>query len=253
MSFNIGLKLWSTNIDYYFDEAKRLYQDGIFDYIELYVVPDTLQNINKWKTLDIPFTLHAPHFMHDLNLANSNSFEYNQTIYTQVEEYRQVLNAKYTIVHAGIQGNIEETVRQLKIISPINMFIENKPYIAPLADNKLCRGATIEEIKYVLCELTCGFCLDIGHAICSANSQNLEPYQYVSSFNSLKPNCYHLSGGFIDSSIDQHLHLFEGTFDYKKIVGIIDKNKDISIETSKDSKENLNDFIEDVQCVKNLL
>ena len=41
-----GLKLWSVNTDYYYDEAIRLYSEGVFDYIELYVVPDTLEKIS---------------------------------------------------------------------------------------------------------------------------------------------------------------------------------------------------------------
>ena len=253
MSFNIGLKLWSTNTDHYFEEAKRLYQENIFDYIELYVVPDTLKNLEKWQTLNIPFTLHAPHFMHGVNLADKNKFEYNQNIYSQVEQYRQTLNAKYTVVHAGIEGNIEETVRQLKIISPENILIENKPYIAPLAQQKLCRGATIEEIQYVLNMVNCGFCLDIGHAICTANSLSIEPYSYIAQFNSLSPKSYHLSGGFIDSSIDSHLHLSQGTYDYKKIFDTLNNTADISIETSKDSVENLQDYKEDIFYLKKLL
>ena len=60
----LGLKLWSINTDYYYDEAIRLYNDGIFDYIELYVVPNSTETIDKWKKINIPFSLHAPHFLH---------------------------------------------------------------------------------------------------------------------------------------------------------------------------------------------
>ena len=49
--YKIGLKLWSTNTDCYYNEAIRLYNDGVFDYIELYVVPDTLDTLQKWKKL----------------------------------------------------------------------------------------------------------------------------------------------------------------------------------------------------------
>ena len=45
--YKIGLKLWSINTDYYYDEAKRLYDEGVFDYIELYVVPDTITAIGE--------------------------------------------------------------------------------------------------------------------------------------------------------------------------------------------------------------
>ena len=67
--YKIGLKLWSINTDYYYDEAIRLYKDGVFDYIELYVVPNSTDSIVKWKKLNIPFIIHCPHFAHGFNMA----------------------------------------------------------------------------------------------------------------------------------------------------------------------------------------
>ena len=64
---NKGLKLWSTN-DYYIEDAKKLYESGIYDYIELYTVPDSFCNFIKyWKELKIPFILHAPHYQSGIN------------------------------------------------------------------------------------------------------------------------------------------------------------------------------------------
>lgn len=75
------------------------------------------------------------------------------------------------LVHSGIEGNIDETIRQLKLIHFYQkMLIENKPFVAPLKDNRICRGATIEEITKVIKEIDCGFCLDVGHAICTATN-----------------------------------------------------------------------------------
>lgn len=250
----LGLKLWSTNTASYFEEAKRLYEQGVFDYVELYVVPETLPTIQKWKTLDIPFTLHAPHFAHGVNLAEKEFERGNRKIFDEVAQFSKELNAKYIVVHSGIDGDIGETVRQLKQIKLQNILIENKPFkaIPNRMDGKFCRGATIEEIKFVIDEIGCGFCLDVGHAICSANSQNIEPYDYLEKFNTLNPTCYHLSDNFIDSEFDKHLHFGVGNYDFKKIFGIIDKNKNIAIETNKDSKENLDDFIKDMEWLKAL-
>lgn len=243
----LGLKLWSTNTESYLKEAQRLYSLGIYDYIELYIVPNTLDTLENWSKLDIPYLLHAPHFAHGVNLANREKFEYNKEIYKEVETFRKKLNAKYTVVHGGIEGDVEETIRQLKLIKPKNFLIENKPYKAPLGNQNLCRGYNIEEIKKIINETNCGFCLDIGHCICSANSMCIEPYSYVEKFNQLNPKMYHLSDGDINSQIDKHLHFSQGNFNIKKILNIIDKNKYLSIETCKNSKENLEDFIEDVK------
>lgn len=253
---NLGLKLWSKNTDFYFEEAKRLFPEGWFNYIELYVVPDTLNTIEKWKTLrtdfNIPFTLHAPHFLNDVNLADKAKADFNYSVFKEVEKFCDELNADYVVVHPGIGGNIEETIRQLKIIKPKKMLIEDKPYIAPLKRDLICRGSKIEEISKVISEVGCGFCLDVGHAICTANSLRINPYKYVEKFNELNPTCYHLSDNFIDSEIDGHMHFGAGNYDLKKIFDIINLSKNIAIETNKNSKENLDDFIEDVKYVINI-
>lgn len=245
----IGLKLWSTNIDHYWHEAKKLYSQGVFDYIELYVVPDTLHTVAEWKKLPIPFVLHAPHFMHGINLADKECFGYNQKIYGQVEVFRTELNAKYTVVHAGMDGTIEETVRQLQLIKPKNFLIENKPPIAPLRQEMKCRGAVAVELAAVISNTECGFCLDVGHAFCTANYYGFDCFEYLEQLNSYGPVMYHLSDGDIDSFIDKHLHLGEGSYDIRRILSVIGKNGIVSIETQKNSKENLDDFVRDIELL----
>ena len=49
--YKLGLKLWSINTDNYLKEAIKLYNQGIYDYIELYVVPGSLEHLSKWETL----------------------------------------------------------------------------------------------------------------------------------------------------------------------------------------------------------
>lgn len=249
---NLGLKLWSINTDNYLEQAKKLYQDGWYDYIELYVVPETIDTINKWKELKIPFTLHAPHFVHGVNLADKEKASYNLRVFDEVEKFRIELEAQYVVVHSGMDGNINETIRQLKLIKPKNMLIENKPLIPPLKENSICRGAYIEEIKEVIDEIGCGFCLDIGHAMCTANSLKIDPCEYLNKFQKLNPYCYHLSDNFVDSEKDGHMHLGKGNYDFARIFDIIDTNKNIAIETNKISKIDLEDFIEDVKWLRNL-
>lgn len=249
---NLGLKLWSTNTENYLPLAQELYDRGIFQYIELYVVPDTLKTIEQWKKLKIPFTLHAPHFMNGINLAKPENEAENLRVFKQVEQFQDELSAKYVVIHGGIEGEIKETVRQMKKLNLKNPLIENKPYKAPLCEQKLCRGAKIEEIKFVIDEVGCGFCLDVGHAMCTANSLGLEPYEFLKKFNELNPACCHLSDNFINGEMDKHFNLGKGNYDFKKIFAIIDTSKNIAIETNKNSKENLDDFVEDVKWLKSL-
>lgn len=255
----LGLKLWSNNTDSYLIEADKLYKKGIYDYIELYVVPNTLDSLPKWKSLDVPYTLHAPHFAHGVNLSKKEYEESNLTIFSEVQQFYDELSAEYIVVHSGIDGEIEETAKQFKNIiardsQKINYLIENKPYKA--IPNKMlgdfCVGTTIENIEYILNEVGCGFCLDVGHAVCTANTLKLNPYEYLEEFNKFNPQCYHLSDNFIDNEYDKHLHFGEGNYDFKKIFDIIDLSKNIAIETNKNSKENLEDFVKDVEFLNNI-
>lgn len=246
----IGLKLWSSNAKKYLHEASRLYEMKYFDYVELYVVPDTLKTIPAWKDAGIPYQIHAPHFAHGVNLSQRSKEEYNVAIYKQVAIFFEKLHAKYTIVHLGMGGEIEEAVRQLRKICPPEMLIENKPFRAPASKKLYCRGATIQEISLVKQALGCGFCLDIGHAICTANDITASPYEILESFQLLQPKCYHISDNYINSGIDRHLCIGEGEYDFGKIFSIIKNPHYITIETDKKSENNLDDFISDSLKIK---
>ena len=159
------------------------------------------------------------------------------------------LNAKYIIFHGGIEGNIEETARQLANFKEPRALIENKPLMGLPGDlgSLPCRGYSIEEITKVIEIAGCGFCFDFGHCICSANAQNRDVYEYCSEFiDYLKPAMYHLTDfRDITSIYDSHLHLGNGQLALDKIIQMIPENKFVTLETEKNSKENLNDFIND--------
>ncbi len=246
----LGLKLWSINTDFYYEEAKKLYKEGLFDYIELYVIPNSLETVKKWKKLNIPIALHAPHHVHGINLAVESCFSYNRETFDEVEVFSSELEALYTVVHLGNSGHVDESIRQLERINPGKLLIENKPYVSPLDSNKLCQGATVEEIRYALAALKCGFCLDVGHAICTANYLGLLPYKYVEEFIEFKPLVCHLSDNDVKSHVDAHYNIGKGTYDFSKIAIITKATPYILLETKKNGKENLNDFMEDTYQIK---
>lgn len=251
----LGLKLWSINIDFYYEEAIRLYDTDIYDYIELYVVPDTVQFITKWKKLNIPFVIHCPHFAHGFNLAKKEKKQSNRKIFDDVQKYADELNAQYIVIHGGIDGDINETANQLASYNESRALIENKPYVAlpNRMGGKFCRGYNKEEIHLVMDKSNCGFCLDFGHAICAANSLEQDVYSYINSLQELKPAMYHLTDiEDIKSPYDSHPHLGTGQLDIERILKQIPNNKNITLETVKSSKENLDDFVEDIRYLKGL-
>lgn len=247
--FKLGLKLWSIN-ENYIKEAIRLYEEGIYSYIELYIVPGSFDNyINLWKSFKIPFSLHAPHYMNGMNLADKSNLVKNLELTAEVQKFADELKAEYIIFHPGMEGDIEETVRQLNIINDHRIFIENKPYIAPLKQNFICNGNSPEEINYILNNTNVKFCLDVGHAICAANSYEKDPLDFLNEFINLNPAMYHLSDGEMNSKIDKHLNFGQGDFDIEKILNFLPENARITLETNKNPEKNLEDFVEDIQYI----
>lgn len=252
--YKLGLKLWSINTDIYYNEAKKLYAQNLFDYIELYVIPNSTQTIKQWQDIHIPFIIHCAHSAHGFNLAKKEQEKSNLQIYNETKEFADALNAKYIIFHGGTDGDIKETAKQLKKFNEKRAVIENKPYL-PIPNKinaKICRGYNFDEIKFVMDEAGCGFCLDFGHAICAANAFEKEPYSFIDEFINLKPNMFHLTDNDnINSPYDSHLHLGDGELNLDKIKAVLPKDAIITLETNKNSKENLDDFIGDAKCMRN--
>lgn len=247
--YKFGLKLWSTN-DFYVREAVKLFEDHIYDYIELFIVPGSFDKYNEvWKKLNIPFIIHAPHSKAEMNLAKSECKVRNRELIFETQKFADAVNAKEIIVHAGTAGDIKETVRQIKLIGDERLLIENKPYYA-LNDGLICNGTTPKEIEFVIKETGIGFCLDIGHAIYSANGCGKFFWEYLKEFSLLKPNMYHLTDGDSNSVYDMHEHIGEGNFSFKTIFNLLPKEAKITVESVKNSLNDLDDFAEDVAALR---
>lgn len=244
----LGLKLWSTNVAY-IKPAVELYERKIFDYVELFVVPDSITYLNKWKEINLPMVLHAPHSNTGFNLSLRSVELKNRNLLKEVEVFCEVLNPKKIIFHPGTNGSMEETIRQAKTLK--NEFsglfklalMENKPKMG--VHGEVCLGASPEEMKKFLDETMLGFCLDMGHAICYAAWKGADYKDVISQFLKLNPEIYHLSDGDIRSKTDMHLNFGKGNFDLKQAISLIPQNAYVSIETEKRSQTELDDFKED--------
>ncbi|MBU0764058.1 MAG: hypothetical protein KJ607_04400, partial [Bacteroidetes bacterium] len=115
----LGLKLFSTNTEL-IPAAQKLKKDNIYDYIELYVVPGSFNSVVKaWTTLDIPFIIHAPHSYSGLNLSIREHEDSNRSLIGEVELFRSQLNPLKIIFHSGINGSVDETIRQILLFKKI--------------------------------------------------------------------------------------------------------------------------------------
>ncbi len=250
LSYEIGLKLWSTNIQYT-NQIINLYDSGTFDYIELFTVPKTYKDtISVWQKFSIPFVIHAPHTSFGMNFSLIKLREQNKPLIQEALDFADILSADSIIFHPGVNGSLKETIRQISLINDNRICIENKPYWG--INNELCIGSSPEEISMIMVQAKTSFCLDIGHAICAANAKKQNPIIAIRQFLALNPVLFHLSDGNYAGIYDQHEHFSTGNFPLPDIIRMLPGNARITIETKKESSEHLNDFIQDSRYLKNL-
>jgi sugar phosphate isomerase/epimerase len=244
-----GLKLWSFNDDY-FSDACRFFDEGIYDYIELYIVPDSYERYcSLWRNLRIPYVIHAPHYENGMNPAILECEKNNMKLAAEAIEFANVLSSDTIIFHPGINGNIEVTASFFHKLNDKRIVVENKPYYS-LVEGMICNGVTPEEIGAIVEKAGVGFCLDIGHAICAANAYRKDSIEYLKEFFSLKPRLFHLSDGDFNSEYDSHLHFGEGNYPLQALLNLIPSYGSITIESKKTYPNSLDDFKKDINYIR---
>ncbi len=250
--YQYGLKLWSDN-EKYISQAEKLYERKIYDYIELYIVPGTYDRYVKiWRKLGIPIIIHCMHFLHGFNLAGKNKCKKNIEMFSEAQAFCDKLNGKYIIFHPGVEGKIEESIRQINLLNDKRLLVENKPYVSMI--NDYCRGSSYEEINKILNSCDIGFCLDISHAFNMAYHIKQDKFKYAKKMLSLSPKVIHICDGKLSAIHDKHLHIGQGEYDFIKIKKIVSFSKAelLTIETCKNS-DKLTDFVEDIKKIKNIM
>jgi endonuclease IV len=245
-----GLKLGSRNTSYT-DDILSFFRTGYFQYIELFMVPDSFNDtIDYWEQFSIPIIIHAPHSFAGMNISLLKDRENNKKKLQETFKFADALKSETIIFHSGVNGKIEETISQLRPFVDSRCVIENKP-IKGLNEEK-CLGATPDEVKYISKELQIDFCFDFGHAICAANSMKREPFELINEFQSLNPRMYHLTDGDYKGEYDSHLHYGKGTFPIKELLKMVPADAKVTNEAKHDSEICLEDFKEDYLYVKNI-
>jgi len=253
----IGLKVYCTN-DAYVVPAQKLYADGVIDFIEVFLVPGQMkQKIGQWIQLGVPLSLHAPHSVAGLNPSLASDFAKNQQVIGEVVAVRNLCEPLYVVFHPGVDGDFDESIRQFSWM--MNSFpemqnislVENKPAKGLYGMN--CLGTTPAEIRKMQGVTGIGFLLDFGHASCAAATYGDDYQQTISRFLELGPRAFHLSDGHIRSEDDEHLHIGHGDYNLAWFAKQIGDTGMVALESMKDSPDNLDDFVGDVNSFKKIL
>jgi deoxyribonuclease IV len=252
----IGLKVYVTN-HAYIQQAKKLFDEKVFDYIEVYLVAGKSQeHIYPWIENGIPLAFHAPHSYGGFNPSIHDKFKVNFKIIDEVAGICSLYKPEYVVFHPGISGKIGETIKQFemffKSFSILNSIaiIENKPTFGMQGER--CVGSTPESMREISMALNVRTCLDFGHAICAARSENVNWKRNVEMFMELKPTVFHLSDGDTESEQDLHLNIGCGNYDVLWCLSQISDDRPVTVETNKNNNYILDDFIKDVNQISEL-
>lgn len=250
---NLGMKLGSKDIQYT-DEILQYYEQGVFQYIELFTLSETFDDtISYWNQFDIPFGIHAPHSVAGLNLACVANRELNKNKIAEAVKFADALKAKYIIFHSGTNGMPGEVVNQLTPFADERFLIENKPIRG--LDGSTCVGSIYGDLKLIIDGIGngCGFCLDFGHAICAARTLKREPMEFINDLRKLNPRVYHLTDGDFNSELDSHLHYGTGSFPLKELLKLVPNNGMVTNEAKRFNSDTLLEFAEDAKNLKQVL
>ncbi len=244
-----GLKLWSNN-EKYVTQAKKLYEEKAYDYIELYIVPATYDKyIKMWSNLNIPYIIHCTHSMHGFNLAIKDKLKNNLRMFSEVRAFCDCLNGKHIIIHPGIGEVLENVIEQINAMDDRRLLVENMPYVSMFGDD--CRGSVYEELKTIVDSCNVGFCMDVAHAITTAFHLKVDNFEYMKKMLNLVPEIIHISDGRKERH-SEHLNIGQGEFNFTEIKNIIalSNAKYITLELPKENNW-IYSFIESLKKIKN--
>lgn len=238
----IGIKLWTTNINLY-PRAVELYRQGKIDYLELKYVLDKSEQLEILKEGEIPIILHAPNTIDGVDFGDDN-FEKNLKVITEMERIADQLNVTRIIIHPEF-GSIENVLTFLKKAHSKRLIIENVPKMTILGPSL----GFSPEILHRFLALGYPFCLDFAHAIKSAVAEQVDYKNYLKQFLELNPEMFHFNDGNFETDRDEHLHLGEGNFDLAFLKSIVTQHPHPKV-TLETPRHNLNSFEEDLKNIE---
>lgn len=243
-NFIFGLKLWSINIGL-IDRAIQLIDDKIFDYIELFVIPDS--EISPFL-IDFPYIIHIPHEKFGVNIGEDGKKEYNLQKINESIKWADALDARYMILHAGY-GSMKNASELLHEIQDNRIIIENMPKVGLNGESMI--GYNPAQIEELIAD-NGGLCLDIGHAIKASISLKIDYKVILEEFQQMDPKMFHISDGNFINEKDEHLDIGNGSYDFQYLKNFIHKNisKILTIETPRKNNQSLEDDIRNIEALK---
>jgi len=245
-----GIKLWTIN-KYCFPKAVKLYQDGLIDFVELYVVPDETFKNDLDILRNMPVHIHAPHSLHNFNIFELDK-EKIDLFQGQVIELADFFNSKYIILHAGIGNDPKIFRKNIAKIYDKRITIENNPKMG--LNDKICFGYSYNQLKFIKEKCKLNICLDINHAIKSAVSEKKDYKKYIKDLFKLNPKICHISDGTLKIEKDEHLGIGDGDYDFNFLGKCLKESniEYVTMETPNTDLNSLKEYLENLKKLKSI-
>ena len=193
--FKYGIKIWSANKNW-FGLVVDLIKQGKADFVEIYLAPDSfeLSDFEIFKQNNIQVVLHAPHTSHNFDVFNLTKRSLD-VWNNQVVKTADYLKSRFIIVHTGV-GEDENIFKEESLkIKEKRVLMENMPYKGFIdLGGVFCFGYSKQQLLFIK-SLGFDFCFDICHAVASACSQKINPYEFIGEcIDELAPKYFHLAG-----------------------------------------------------------
>ena len=256
-----GFKLFNTNIynaPELVKECAEFASSAPDMFIELMVMPNSTESSDfrkiKEQIGDVEVRIHAPHDGVGFDAGNKELRKQNRKLLAPAQQAADFFQSKTIIVHAGCghePQNIEETIKQFQLFNDSRIIVENLPHMA--YNHIPMHGSTAKDIAYIMNETGCGFCFDFSHAVCAAQTLNIDIDKQLKNFYALKPDVYHMCDGDISKADDMHAHFGAGNYPLRHFLNdFTDENAYITIETGKGLEMHSDLRIKDYEYLKSM-
>jgi deoxyribonuclease-4 len=186
---------------------------------------------NKAKELGIHLSIHAPYWI-NLNSSDKEKREKSKRRILDCCKIGTWLKAERVVFHPGYYGSMtkEEAFENIKkAILEMQEEIKREKYtpkLAPETSGKVNVFGSIHEIKKLVEETHCSFCLDFAHILARYKTYNFK--ETFDEFKKYKELHIHFSGIEYGEKGEKN-HKETSEKEIKKLLSELPKNKDITI------------------------
>lgn len=188
------------------------------------------------KHLKKEIVIHAEHNLFGVNFADKNKEEHNLRSIKFAQKLADIANSKKIILHPGKIENencsVENFLYLIKKINDKRIILENLYGESSFFNDPI-------KIKEILQKTKLGLCLDLNHAIVSANLRKQNYLDELKELLKLNPVHFHIGGQVMNSNTDSHISFGDKRSDINMeiILRLFPKDASMTFETTTNIKE----------------